>query len=169
MNYRYLFKSIKIGSMELKNRLAMPSINHSYSEDGQVNERLTAYYATRARGGVGMITIGGCAVHPLGRSFRIIGIYDDKFIDGLSKLTAAVHSEGAKVIAQLYHAGGYAKSREIGEQAIAPSAIPSKYTHETPREMTADDISATRESFIAAAQRAKKAGFDGAEIIASAG
>ena len=42
MNYRYLFKSIKIGSMELKNRLAMPSINHSYSEDGQVNERLKA-------------------------------------------------------------------------------------------------------------------------------
>ena len=169
MNYRYLFKSIKIGSIELKNRLAMPSINHSYSEDGQVNERLTAYYATRARGGVGMITIGGCAVHPLGRSFRIIGIYDDKFIDGLSKLTAAVHAEGAKVIAQLYHAGGYAKSGEIGEQALAPSAIPSKYTHETPREMTTEDVRATRDSFVAAAQRAKKAGFDGVEIIGSAG
>jgi 2,4-dienoyl-CoA reductase (NADPH2) len=116
-----------------------------------------------------MITIGCCAVHPLGRSFRIIGIYDDKFIDGLSKLTAAVHAEGAKVIAQLYHAGGYAKSREIGEQAIAPSAIPSKYTHETPREMTTEDIGSTRDSFVAAAQRAKKAGFDGVEIIASAG
>ena len=169
MNLRYLFKPIMIGTMELKNRIAMPAINHGYSEDGHVNDRLVAYYAARARGGVGLITIGGCAVHEWGRSFRNIGIYDDTFNEGLNKLTDAAHKADAKIVAQLYHAGGYAKLQEIGAQPMAPSAIPSKYTHETPREMTAEDISTAKESFIQAAQRAKTVGFDGVEIIGSAG
>jgi len=149
--------------MELKNRIAMPAINHGYSEDGQVNDRLIAYYAARARGGAGLITLGGCAVHEWGRSFRIIGIYDDEFNAGLNRLTDKVRQAGAKIVAQLYHAGGYAKSREIGAQAVAPSAISNKYTHETPKEMTAEDIIIVQESFIKAAERAKTVGFDGVD------
>jgi 2,4-dienoyl-CoA reductase (NADPH2) len=169
MKFRHLFNPISIGKMQLQNRIAMPSINHGYSEDGQVNDRLVAYYAARAKGGAGLITLGGCAVHPLGRSFRIICIYDDTFNAGLKKLTEAVHEYDSKIVAQLYHAGGYAKSREIGAQAVAPSALPNKYTHETPKEMTAEDIEIARNSFIDAAKRAKQVGFDGVEIIGSAG
>ena len=169
MNFQYLFKPIAIGTLQLKNRIAMPCINHSYSADGVANDRLVAYYAARAKGGVGLITVGGCAVHELGRSFQIVCIYDDKFNEGLQKLTTAVHQYGAKVVAQLYHAGGYAKTKDIGGQAVAPSAIPSKYTHETPKEMTLEDIAVAKESFIAAALRAKRVGFDGIELIASAG
>jgi len=169
MNFRYLFKPITIGAMQLKNRIAMPCINHSYSKDGVANDRLVAYYAARAKGGVGMITVGGCAVHPLGRSFQIVCIYDDKFNEGLQKLTNAVHEYDAKVVAQLYHAGGYAKSKDIEGQAVAPSAILSKYTHETPKEMTLEDIEVAKQSFVDAAKRAKRVGFDGVELIASAG
>ncbi len=169
MDFRYLFNPITIGAMQLKNRIAMPCINHSFSADGTTNDRLVAYYAARAKGGAGMLTVGGCAVHELGRSFQVMCIYDDRFSAGLQKLTAAVHEHGAKVVAQLYHAGGYAKSRDIGAQAVAPSAVSSKYTHETPREMTLEDIEIAKQSFIAAAQRAKRVGFDGVELIASAG
>lgn len=169
MNLKYLFRPITIANMELKNRIVMPCINHSYSPDGMVNERLIAYYATRARGGVGMITVGGCAVHELGRSFQVICIYDDKFNQGLERLTEAVHANGAKIVAQLYHAGGYAKSKEIGGEPIAPSAVKSKYTRETPRAMSKQDILAVQEYFVQAAKRAKLVGFDGVELIGSAG
>lgn len=169
MDFRFLFKPISIGRMQLKNRIAMPSINHSYSKDGVANDRLVAYYAARAKGGVGLITVGGCAVHELGRSFQVVCIYDDKFNEGLKKLTDAVHQHDAKIVAQLYHAGGYAKTRDIGAQAVAPSAIPNHYTHETPKEMSHVDIEIAIKSFINAALRAKKVGFDGVELIASAG
>lgn len=169
MNFRFLFSPISIGAMKLNNRIAMPSINHGYSTDGHVNDRLVAYYAARAQGGVGLITVGGCAVHELGRSFRIICLYDDVFNEGFKKLTDAIHEYDTKVVAQLYHAGGYAKSKEIGAQAVAPSAIPNKYTHETPKEMNADDILVAKHSFINAAKRAKRVGFDGVELIGSAG
>lgn len=169
MNYRYLFQPIHIGEMELKNRIAMPAINHSYSEDGRVNERLIAYYAARSRGGVGLITVGGCSVHEWGRSFRNLGIYNDSFQPGLLKLTEAVHAGGAKIAAQLYHAGGYAKSEDIGTQALAPSTFSCRYTHETPRKMEESDIESVRNSFAQAAVRAKNAGFDSVEIIGSAG
>ena len=63
MNYRYLFRPLWIGGMELKNRIAMPAINHSYSEDGHVNERLISYYAARSRGGAGLIVITSYSIH----------------------------------------------------------------------------------------------------------
>lgn len=169
MKLNYLFKPITIANMELKNRIVMPCINHSYSPDGMVNERLIAYYATRARGGTGMITVGGCAVHELGRSFQVICIYDDRFNPGLERLTKAVHVNGAKIVAQLYHAGGYAKSKEIGGEPIAPSAVKSKYTRETPKAMSKQDITDVQDYFVQAAKRAKLVGFDGVELIGSAG
>ncbi|NMC33890.1 MAG: FAD-dependent oxidoreductase [Veillonellaceae bacterium] len=169
MKYRNLFQPIQIGAVELRNRISMPAINHSYSEDGQVNQRLIAYYAARGKGGAGLIIVGGCSVHEWGRSFRNLGIYNDSFLPGLQKLTEAVRASGAKVFAQLYHAGGYAKSAEIGAQAVAPSTFSCRYTHETARQMEEDDFAAIRKCFVQAALRAKQAGFDGVELIGSAG
>lgn len=169
MKYRNLFLPIQIGAVELRNRISMPAINHSYSEDGQVNQRLIAYYAARGKGGAGLIIVGGCSVHEWGRSFRNLGIYNDSFLPGLQKLTEAVRASGAKVFAQLYHAGGYAKSAEIGAQAVAPSTFSCRYTHETARQMEDDDLAAVRKCFAQAALRAKQAGFDGVELIGSAG
>ncbi|KJS67306.1 MAG: NADH:flavin oxidoreductase [Peptococcaceae bacterium BICA1-7] len=164
-----LFKPIRIGGMELKNRISMPAIHHNYTPDGFVNDRLVKYYETRARGGAGLIIVGGCTIDMIGIGPKMIGLHDDKYIEGLKRLTGAVKGAGAKIAAQLYQAGRYTHSFFIGQQAIAPSPIASKFTGEVPREMTSEDIEMVIESFGEAALRAKKAGFDAVEIIASAG
>ncbi|MDW7738799.1 MAG: FAD-dependent oxidoreductase [Bacillota bacterium] len=164
-----LFEPIKIGNLELKNRIAMPAIHHCYTPDGFVNDRLIKYYETRAHGGAGLITIGGCTIDMLGPGPMMVGLHDDKFIEGLKNLTAAVRAGGAAVAAQLYQAGRYSHSMMSGNQPVAPSPIASRLTRETPREMSANDIETVIESFGEAARRAKESGFDAVEIIASAG
>ena len=164
-----LFEPITVGGMSLKNRIAMPAIHHSYTPDGFVNDRLIEYYSCRARGGAALITIGGCAIDKLGPGPMMIGAHEDKYIEGLSSLARGIKDNGAAAAAQLYQAGRYAYSFMIGEQAIAPSAIASRLTRETPREMTIGDIKKVIEDFGEAARRMKEAGFDAVEIIASAG
>lgn len=164
-----LFEPIKVGRMELKNRIAMPAIHHCYTPDGFVNERLIEYYTVRARGGAGLITVGGCTIDLVGQGPMMIGLHDDKFIDGLKKLAEAIKLNGAAAAAQLYQSGRYSHSILSGMQAIAPSAIASRLTRETPREMTLEDIETVIESFGEAARRTKEASFDAVEVIASAG
>ncbi|MFZ5652055.1 MAG: FAD-dependent oxidoreductase [Bacillota bacterium] len=166
---RLLFQPVKIGGIELKNRISMPAIHHAYTPDGFVNDRLVRYYETRARGGAGLIIVGGCTIDRLGIGPKMIGLHDDCYIDGLKMLTGAVKSAGAKIAAQLYQAGRYTHSFLIGQQPVAPSPVASRLTREVPREMTLEDIETVTESFADAALRAKKAGFDAVEIIASAG
>ena len=164
-----LFEPIRVGSMELKNRICMPAMHHNYSPEGYVNEKLIRYYETKARGGAALIIVGGCSVDRAGGGPLMIGLHDDRYIPGLQLLSTAVKEGGAKIAAQLYQAGGYAYSVFAEEQPFAPSAITSQLTRETPREMTLRDIKDTIENFAAAALRAKQAGFDAVEIIASAG
>ncbi|MBS3942868.1 MAG: FAD-dependent oxidoreductase [Dethiobacter sp.] len=164
-----LFDPIKIGDLELKNRICMPAIHHCYTPEGLVNDRLIKYYETRAAGGAALLIVGGCTVDTIGGGPVMIGLHDDRFIEGLSDLTTAVKAAGARIAAQLYQAGRYTHSMISGRQALAPSAIPSRFTRETPGEMTLEDIDMVMESFVAAALRAKQSGFDAVEIIASAG
>ncbi|MCL5058181.1 MAG: FAD-dependent oxidoreductase [Actinobacteria bacterium] len=166
---KLLFEPIRIGNMDLKNRISMPAIHHNFTPDGFVNDRLVKYYETRARGGAGLIIVGGCTIDMIGIGPKMIGLHDDKYIEGLKKLTGAVKGAGAKIAAQLYQAGRYTHSFLTGQQSIAPSPIASEFTREMPREMTPEDIKMVIESFGDAALRAKKAGFDAVEIIASAG
>ncbi len=164
-----LLEPIRVGKLELRNRMAMPAMHHAYTPDGFVNERLIAYYKARAEGGAAMITIGGCTIDDFGGGAVLIGLSEDKFIPGLQQLTAAVKGAGAAVTAQLYHAGRYAFSIMTGKQAIAPSPLASRLTREEPREMTREDIEYVKDSFASAAVRAREAGFDAVEVIASAG
>ncbi len=164
-----LFEPIQVGSLDLKNRICMPALHHNYSPEGFVTEKLIGYYKTRASGGAALIIVGGCSIDRAGGGPLMIRLHNDKYIPGLQRLTGAIRGAGAKVAAQLYQAGGYAYKAFTEEQPFAPSAIPSKLTRELPREMTLQDIESTIESFAAAAQRAKEAGFDAVEVIASAG
>jgi 2,4-dienoyl-CoA reductase (NADPH2) len=164
-----LFEPIRVGRLELKNRIAMPAIHHGYTPEGFVNERLIKYYQARACGGAGLITVGGCSIDLLGQGPMMIGLHDDKFIDGLKELARAIRANGAAAAAQLYQAGRYTHSMIIGQQPAAPSAVVSPLTREMPREMTLDDIKTTVENFAEAARRAREAGFDAVEVIASAG
>ena len=161
-----LFEPGRIGSLELKNRLVMPPMATNYaSKDGSVTDRQIDYYEERAKGGVGLIIVEFSVVDsPIGKgAMRQIVIDHDRFIPGLSKLAAAIKRHGAKVAIQLHHAGRQTFSQITGHQLVAPSPIPV-LGGEQPRELTLEEIGALIRRFGEAAERAKKAGFDGVEI-----
>ena len=87
----------------------------------------------------------------------------------MKKLAQVIHDYNVPVAAQLYHAGRYAFSLVLGEQAVSASAVPSRLTRETPRALSIEEIKETVANFGKAAKRAKTAGFDAVEIIGSAG
>lgn len=144
----------------------MPSMVTNYANsDGSINERIKAYHQTRAKGGVGLITVEAAYVHQSGKGFRNqVGIYKDELIPGLKSLTEAVHSYGAKISIQLYHAGRQTTSKVTGMSVVAPSPIPCPVKQEMPKELSIDEIKELVEAFGQAARRAKEAGFDAIEI-----
>lgn len=164
-----LFRPLRIGGVELKNRIVMPAMHLGYCKDGFISERIISFYRERALGGAGLIVVGGCNIDPYPAYWGMVEIGDDKFIPGHRQITSAIKQGGARVCAQLFQAGRYASSVFSKRQPIAPSAIPSTMTRETPREMTVEDIERVIGDFASAARRAKEAGYDLVEVIASAG
>src|SRR5581483_5045771 len=121
-----LLTPARIGPAEIKNRIVMPPMTTRLSdEEGFVTNETIAYYMTRVRGGTGLITVEMASPEKAGRHRRReIGIYDDRFVPGLTRLTAAIHDGGGKAAIQLGHAGGHTRIDICGETPIAPSAIP---------------------------------------------
>lgn len=157
--------------MTLDNRLIMLATHLGYcGEDGIVSEQLIRFYEERAKYKPGLIVVGGCYTEHLGMSGpTMIGISRDEHIEGLKQLVDKIHSFDVPVAAQLYHAGRYAHSLVLGQQAVSASAVKCRLTRETSREISLDEISVTISNFAAAAKRAKDAGFDAIEILGSAG
>jgi 2,4-dienoyl-CoA reductase (NADPH2) len=156
--------------MELKNRIVMTAMHLGYTPKGDVTDCLIDFYTVRARGGVGLIIAGGCSIDEYGSMSSMIGIHDDRYIPGLKRLTRAVQTGGAKIAAQLYQAGRYARSAMIGgRKPFSSSAVRSKLTGETPRALELEEIPGIQDKFGEAALRAKESGFDAVEILASAG
>jgi len=169
---RNLFQPIKIGDMELKNRIVMAPMGTGFGNtDGSVSEQLINYYAERAKGGAGLITIEATSVDALSGKIGPwqLAIDNDRYIPGFAKLTHAIHAGGARASLQLNHGGRYARSSVTGTQPVAPSPIASRYTGETPRELTTGEIEAIIEKFGDAARRAREAGFDAVELMANTG
>ena len=134
MEFPYLFSSISISGMTLKNRIVMTAMHLGYTPTGESNDRLVEFYRRRAEGGVGFIIVGGCIIDEFGGMQSMISLNDDRFIPGLQQLTEAVKSNGAKIGAQLYQAGRYAHSAMIGgREPVSSSAVRSRLTGETPR------------------------------------
>ena len=170
MQYERLFSPIKIRNLELKNRIIMPAIHLMYNMDGFANARFNEFYFRRAEGGAGLVFVGGCRFDEYGGSPGMMSLQTDDFIEGYHDFTDGMHKRGAKVGVQLYHAGAYAHSiANDGREALAPSAVLSKFTKEMPKEMTKVEMLEIITKWAAAAVRAKKAGFDIVEISASAG
>ena len=163
--YPRLFSPITINSMSVENRVVMPPMCTAYATiGGAVTDRLIDYYTARARGGVGLIDVEFTYVHPLGKIFdHMLGIYDDKLVPGLRRLTDSVHSAGAKIVIQIAHGGRRTHSDIIGAVPVAPSPIP-RLNGETPKELSVPEIEELIQDFLTAAQRAKRAGFDGVMI-----
>ncbi len=164
-----LFSPSAIGKMELRNRIVMPAVHLNYSPDGAVNKRIQDYFVERARGGAGLIIVGGCAIDEVGPAPMMIRVDNRRYLEGLSLLASQVKAEGAKIAAQLYQAGRYTHSAFTGRPAVAPSAVPSRLTRETPRELTVEEIKELVAAYARSASLVKEAGFDAVEILASAG
>ena len=173
LSFPKLFEPGRIGEMELRNRMVMPAMGTNLAtRDGYVTEQMKDYYEERAKGGVGLVIVEvTCVDSPTGKTIPCqLLVDDDKFIPGLSELAEVIHRHGAKAALQLMHAGRAARSKITHMQPVAPSAIPMPfpsmvgYEGEIPRELTISEIKDLVGKFGKAAQRAKRAGFDGVEI-----
>ena len=192
----HLLSPGRIGGLALRNRIVMAAMGTNFAApDGHCTERMIAYYEARARGGAGLLILEtSAAFWPSGASMpNTIAFSDDRFIPGLSELTGRMHRHGAKVVAQLNHSGKMAQEDTAAGRPIpVPSPIkPSRsdmfkvLTQDEianfiksaspdgsgPKyyEMTAEHIAETARGFAAAAQRARRAGFDGIELHAGHG
>ena len=166
-----LMMPCRIGGITIKNRVAMTAANLGWCYGGYVTDKVVSFYQKRAEGEVGLIIAGAAGVDPVRvNKVGMMQVYDDRFIPGLKKLTDAVHEAGSAIFLQLMHAGAYAKQSEHnGIKAVAPSPLHSRFTREEAKELTKEEIREIIGYFGDAAMRAKTAGFDGIELIGSAG
>jgi 2,4-dienoyl-CoA reductase (NADPH2) len=165
-----LFEPITINRMEVKNRIFMPAMHLNMAGNYAVGDRLVDFYAERARGGAGMITVGYATVDELSGNPGNIGAHKDIYIPGLTRLATAIRDNGARSSVQLNHAGRYNHSMLTGgKQPVAPSPIPSRLTRETPHELDIDEIEEIISRFAQAAVRVRESGFDAVEILSGTG
>ena len=153
--------------MEIKNRLAVsPMVTNYCEKNGKATDRFVAYHEEKARGGWGLILTENYAITPDARGFSYVaGLYEDAQIAGHARVADAVHKHGAKIVAQMVHAGRQTNHRiNTGVQVVAPSAIPCPDNQELPHELTVAEIRQMVSRFGDTALRIKKAGFDGVEI-----
>lgn len=165
-----LFQPIMINGMQVKNRIFMPAMHMNMASNYTVTDRLVDFYGERARGGAGMITVGYATIDELSGNPANIGAHKDAHIPGLTRLATAIRENGARSSVQLNHAGRYNHSMLMGgKKPVAPSAIASRLTRETPRELATEEIQEIIDRFAEAARRVKEAGFDAVEILSGTG
>jgi 2,4-dienoyl-CoA reductase-like NADH-dependent reductase (Old Yellow Enzyme family) len=162
----HLFSPVRIAGLTLENRAVMPPMGTGYGgTDGTVTDRLVAYLARRAAGGVGLIITEVCAVDPRGKGFPTeIGAWSDRFIPSLAKIPEAIHREGGRAALQLHHAGRETFELFAGAMPEGPSPIPSVILGQPVEEMTRRRISELVSDYARAAVRAQAAGFDAVEL-----
>ena len=165
-----LFSPLTVNRLTLRNRIAYPSLGLLFSYDTKFNDRYYAFFEEIARGGAGIVTVGPVGVDFLGAGFVPLSLADDAAIPDFAKAARLIRDQGASPWVQLFHAGAYTHPFLINnETPLAPSAVFSKYSKATPKEMSLEEIKTVQTAFVDAAGRAKEAGFDGVEIIGSAG
>ena len=165
-----LFEPIRINRLEVRNRILLPAMHLDMADNFQVTEKMKAFYSERAQGGAGLVCVGFATVDERSGSPLNIGAHSDDFLPGLSELAEAIRSGGAASAVQLNHAGRYNPSFFMeGREPVAPSAIASRFTKETPRALEKSEIREIADSFAAAAGRVQEAGFDAVEILCGTG
>lgn len=170
--YGHLLAPGRIGSMELRNRIVMSPMETMYGTPGGLpSERTIAYFAARAAGGVGLVTVGATGIdpqHPETPGGLQIG--SDAAVEAHRALVDAVHEHGARIQPQIVHAGPDGLGPEIhGVTALGPSVIPSYLTGRPSAEATKDQIAEILDQFRAASVRVRAAGYDGLELHAAHG
>jgi 2,4-dienoyl-CoA reductase (NADPH2) len=165
-HYPHLLAPLDLGFVTLANRVLMGSMHTGLEESSQGFAKLAAFYAARARGGVGLIVTGGIAPNFAGRvDPRASQLSFGWQVAKHRKVTNAVHGEGGRIAMQILHAGRYA----YHPLSVAPSALRSPITPFTPRALTRWGIERTLGAYVRCARLAQDAGYDGVEIMGSEG
>ena len=169
-----LFDPIKIGDLELNNRIIMAPLTRCRADEGRVpNAMMAEYYVQRAS--AGLIISEATAVTPMGVGYPDTpGIWSDEQVRGWSNITKAVHAAGSKIVLQLWHVGRISDPIYLnGQLPVAPSAIqPAGHVslvrpmkdYVTPRALETEEIADIVDAYRLGAENAKAAGFDGVEI-----
>ncbi|WP_175684684.1 NADPH-dependent 2,4-dienoyl-CoA reductase [Burkholderia anthina] len=164
--YPNLLNPLDLGFTSLQNRVIMGSMHVGLEEVPNGIERMAAFYAERAQGGVGLIVTGGIAPSESGCARRGSGkLSTESEAEHHRRITAAVHAEGGKIAMQILHTGRYA----FHEDLVAPSSIQAPISPHVPHALTAQEVEETIEDFARCAALAQYAGYDGVEIMGSEG
>jgi len=169
--FKHLFSPIKIGSMEVKNRIVMPPMGTLFgAPDGTVTERHLNYYEARAKGGAGLI-IAEVTTPNAARKYGMntLGLFDDGLIPSWRGLAKAVHSHGAKLATQLLDPGPETATFLGGLPPVGPSIVASRMWQQIPKELSIEEIEGVIDDFAEAARRGREAGLDAIEIHAAHG
>lgn len=163
-----VFESSCIAGITLPNRLIRSATHEGMADErGVPTDALEKLYLRTAKGGTGTIITGYAGVQQDGKSSlsNMLMIDDDELIPAYRKLTGKVHEHGTPIILQVAHCGRQTRSAATGLPAVAPSAVKDKiFNEETPHALGEKDIETIINNFVAAAERAKKAGFDGIQL-----
>ena len=164
-DYPHLLAPLDLGHVVLKNRVLMGSMHTNLEERGDWNA-VAEFYATRARGGVGLMVTGGMAPNPEGGVFPgASGLYNAEDIAHHRLITARVHEAGGRIAMQILHAGRYA----YGPDCVSASAVKSPISPFAPRALDEAGIEKQIADIATAAARAREAGYDGVEVMGSEG
>ncbi len=164
--YPHLFAPLDLGFTTLPNRVIMGSMHVGLEEAKDGFARMAAFYAERARGGVGLIVTGGIAPNELGRPMPGGAcMTTEEEADKHRVVTQAVHAAGGKIAMQILHFGRYAYHPEL----VAPSALKAPISPFRPRALSTDEVEKTIADYARAAALAQSAGYDGVEIMGSEG
>jgi 2,4-dienoyl-CoA reductase (NADPH2) len=164
--YPHMLSPLDLGFTTLKNRVLMGSMHTGLEETPNGFPRLAAFYAERARGGVGLIVTGGIAPNELGRAYGgAAKMSTEEESDAHKVITEAVHAEGGKIAMQILHVGRYAYQDTL----VAPSAVKAPINPFLPRELSAEEIETTIDDYAHCAVLAQRAGYDGVEVMGSEG
>ncbi|MFF8730911.1 FAD-dependent oxidoreductase [Streptomyces sp. NPDC015171] len=164
--YPHLMTPLDLGFTTLPNRVLMGSMHVGLEEAEHGFERMAAFYAARARGGVGLIVTGGIAPNEEGRPWGGgAKLTTEAEAEEHRRITGAVHGEGGRIALQILHFGRYAYHEDL----VAPSPVQAPISPYVPRELTEADIERTIEDYARTARLARQAGYDGVEIMGSEG
>lgn len=167
MKYPKLFEPLNLGFTTIRNRSIMGSMHTGLEETENGFERMAAYFAERAAGGIGMIITGGIAPNEEGGSDGHAKLSTQAEVEQHRIVTSKVHATepDVKICLQILHSGPLARTKDL----VAPSAIKSRIAKLTPKELDAEGIEKQINDHVHCAVLAQKAGYDGVEIIGSAG
>lgn len=145
----------------MKNRFMLaPLTNQQSHDDGRLSQEEHHWLTMRAKGGFGITMTAAAHVQAVGQGFAgQLGVFDDRHLEGLTRLASAIRAEGSISSVQLHHAGNRSPKELVGTP-VCPSDDPATGA----RGLTLAEVEQLRDDFIAAAQRSEKAGFDGVEI-----